>query len=82
VPPAYPSDFVKEVERRWRRRAAATLPTPRNDNAAGGSLCPTCNALGPVVPSLSEHRAPGLIYQHWRCAACGHAWITTQTVNT
>jgi hypothetical protein len=84
MPPAYPNDFAQTVERRWQNRTSVTRPrpTPCNDNAAGGAQCPACDKLGPIAPIVSEYRGNGLIHHHWLCKACGHEWLTAQTVAT
>jgi hypothetical protein len=77
VSPTYPNDLTQEVDRRWQRRAKDdSMPTPRNDNLAGGGPCPSCNKPGPIAPTVSEYRGAGAIHHHWRCHACGHEWVT------
>jgi hypothetical protein len=82
MPPACPNDLAQTVERRWQNRTSGPppLPIPRNDNAAGGGHCPACDKLGPIAPVVSEYRGNGLIHHHWLCKACGHEWVTAQTV--
>ena len=84
MPPAYPNDIAQTVERRWQNRTSISppLPTPRNDNAAGGGHCPACDKLGPIAPIVSEYRGNGRIHHHWLCKTCGHEWGTAQTVGT
>jgi hypothetical protein len=33
------------------------------------------------VPAASEYRGKGLVHHHWRCRACGHAWMTVAHVS-
>ena len=74
--PAYPNDLAQEVDRRWRRRTKDdSMSSPRNDNVAGGGLCPSCNKPSPIAPIVSEYRGADAIY-HWRCQSCGHEWVT------
>jgi hypothetical protein len=77
VAQVYPIDIARKIERRWQHRfPMATSRTAKNDNRAGGGLCPMCKGYGAIATTPTEYCGKGLVRRHWQCRACGHPWVT------
>jgi transposase-like protein len=71
------SSIPRKIERRWQHRfRAIEAPPPQNDNNTGDELCPRCKGFASIGPKPSEYCGKGTVRRHWRCRACGYAWVT------
>jgi hypothetical protein len=79
---AYPLDIARAINRKAKRRSKREQTAlAQNDNHTGGGRCPGCNRPTPTAPIASEYLGKGVIHHHWRCAACGHDWMTETRVS-